>query len=255
MAKFRGGLPRRGPLPFRYVFLLTFVFFIFSTVAGLWVVNKGIEPVLMAYAENETRRIATLVIKNAVNKQITEEELNVNEIINIQEDESGKIQGVYYNNNIINRISTLTTDKVEQYLRYVDKGNVNALEIPEVEIEVDENSRNAGFYFEVPLGAATNNALLGNLGPRVPIRFHMIGDVMPDIITNIKPAGINNMVIEISIVIDVTVQVIVPFATEEIQATGTFPIVTQIIQGDVPDYYNNGGGNSPPSIQLPKNRN
>jgi sporulation protein YunB len=255
MAKYRRRLPRGGPLPFRYVFLLTFVFFIFSTAAGLIMVNKGIEPVLMAYAENETKRIATLVIKNAVNKQITEEELSAEEIINIQQDPEGNITGVYYNTNAINRVATLTTDKVEQYLRYVDDGNVNALEIPEVVIETDDDTKNSGFYFEVPLGAATNNALLGNLGPKVPVRFHLIGDVMPDIITEIEESGINNTIIKIEVKLDVTVRVILPFATDEIHATGTVPVVAQLVNGKVPDYYNNGGVNAPPAIQLPRNGN
>ena len=70
MVKYRRRLRKRGPLPLRYVFLLTLVFFIFSTSAGLWMINEGLKPTLMSYAKSETRKIATLVISKAVNKKI-----------------------------------------------------------------------------------------------------------------------------------------------------------------------------------------
>ena len=61
MVKLRRKLTRKGPLPFRYVLLLTFLFFMLSTGVGLWLINREIEPTLMKYAEAQTKEIATLV--------------------------------------------------------------------------------------------------------------------------------------------------------------------------------------------------
>ncbi len=33
-----------------------------------------------------------------------------------------------------------------------------------------------------PLGQATEIPLLGNLGPKIPIRFHVIGDVQANVV-------------------------------------------------------------------------
>ncbi|MCG3057053.1 hypothetical protein KZ287_33340, partial [Escherichia coli] len=71
---------KKGPIPFRYVVLLTIVFFLLSTGAGIWLINRGIEPTLMKYAEAQTKEIATLVINKAVNKQVVDQ-LDVNDII------------------------------------------------------------------------------------------------------------------------------------------------------------------------------
>ena len=47
------------------------------------------------------------------------------------------------------------------------------------------------WFFLVPLGRVTDNALLGNLGPSVPIEFLVIGDVESDIKTKVVEFGIN----------------------------------------------------------------
>jgi hypothetical protein len=42
-------LRRKGPLLFRHVLLITLLFFSLSTVGGLWLIDKGIEPTLMSF--------------------------------------------------------------------------------------------------------------------------------------------------------------------------------------------------------------
>ncbi|MCD8502072.1 MAG: hypothetical protein LRY71_10840 [Bacillaceae bacterium] len=69
MYKRRRFLPRKGPLPFRYVFLISFIIFCVMTVQGLYLVERGIRPTLLDIAQTETQRIATLAINDAVSKK------------------------------------------------------------------------------------------------------------------------------------------------------------------------------------------
>ncbi|WP_342753906.1 hypothetical protein [Bacillus sp. PK3_68] len=48
---------KRGPLPLRYVFLITLVLFTFSTAASLWIINKNVKPTLIGYAHAETKKL------------------------------------------------------------------------------------------------------------------------------------------------------------------------------------------------------
>lgn len=237
-------------MPFRYVFLLTFVFFIVSTVAGLWIVNRAIEPALMAYATTETQKIANMVIKNAINQQITEEELNADELVSYEKDETGKTVINNFNTQTINKVATKTLGNIEKYLRYVNEGEINKLEYPNIEVETDDDVGTTGFVFKVPLGEATNNALLGNLGPQIPIRFHMIGFASTTPEPRIDEWGINNAWLHVDVVATVTMQVILPFSTGEVEIKTPIPVISQNIQGDVPQFYNNGGDSSP-SIEVP----
>ncbi|AIE61220.1 sporulation protein YunB [Bacillus methanolicus] len=249
MAKFRGRLPRKGPLPFRYVFLLTFVFFMFSTAAGLWIINDGIKPTLRSYAETQTRRIATLVINKAINKEIAKGMGNNPVIVPNQ----GSDSQIILNNEMINRIAGETVYMIERNLKQAEKGYLEDLQtLTDLEIETGEKKQE-GIVYYVPLGQATNNALLGNLGPKIPIRFQAIGNVGYDIKTKFEEFGINNTAIKVVLHLVVDVQIILPFSTNVTTITQDIPIVTVYEKGDVPNFYNGGRNSTSPSIQMPGN--
>ncbi|MDQ0177724.1 sporulation protein YunB [Bacillus chungangensis] len=249
--RFRGHKPLRGPLPIRYVLLLTFVFFVFSTITGLWIVNAGIKPTLVSYAESQTRKIAPLVISNAINNKVTKD-IDFDDIFERDSSDSSHLQITTLNTKKINKMLAETTSLVQMNLQQAERGNLEALELPiDMELEYEETEKAKGIVFSVPLGQATNNALLGNLGPRIPVRFHAIGDVVPDVKTKVKQYGINNVFVEVFIHITVQVQIIIPFTTSVTTVEQSIPIGAGYIPGEVPQYYNNGS-NAPPSIQLPQ---
>lgn len=198
----------------------------------------------MEYAKTETQKIANTVIKNAINQQISEEELVQDELVITNE--NGEI--INFNTQTINKMATKTLGNIEKYLKYVSEGEINKIQYPDIDLETD--STQTGFVFKVPLGEATNNALLGNLGPQIPIRFHMIGFASTTPETRIDEWGINNAWLHVDVVATVTMQVILPFSTGEVEIKTPIPVISQNIRGDVPQFYNNGG-DSAPSIEVP----
>lgn len=237
---------KKGPLPFRHVFLLTFVFFMFATAISLWIVNKAIEPVLMEIAEKETKRIANLVINNAIEQQFLKESTDMSDLITVQKDESGKIAAIDFNTAVVNRILAKTDDYVMQSLKAATEGKVAELELPDAKLDKEKNN---GIIYYIPIGQITDNSLLGNLGPRVPVQFQLIGNVSSDVTKEIKPFGINNALIEVDIHVSVDIQVVIPFATKAATVSTDLPIAMQVIQGEVPEFYNNGKSN--PSFSVP----
>lgn len=239
MAKFRvRRITKRGPLPFRYVMLLTFVFFLLSTAVGLVAVNKGIEPTLMKYAESETRNIAASVINKAITKRTTD----VGEdVIIVTPSENGKVNAKL-NTAYINRVLAETTSQIQKNLKIAKKGDLAALEqLTDVEIETQNSDKEDGIIWYVPLGQATHIALLGNMGPKIPVRFHAIGEVKPDVKIKVDNVGINNYHYGVSVDIEVAVQIITPFATQITKLEQSIPVGDAVIQGDVPQFFNNGG--------------
>jgi sporulation protein YunB len=232
------------------VLLLTLVFFLFSTAIGFWAVNKGIEPTLMRYAESETRNIASLVINKAITKRTTDLGDNTDVIVLIP-NENGK-PNAKLNTVYINRVLAETTAQIQKNLKAAKKGDLTYLEqLTDVKIETKNSEQPDGIVWYVPLGQATNIALFGNLGPKIPVRFHAIGEVQPDVKIKTDQIGINNFYLGVSVVIEVSVQIITPFATKITKLKQSIPVGGTYIQGDVPQFYNNGGGTSP-AIQLPK---
>lgn len=221
----------------------------FSTAAGLWIVNKGIEPVLMEIAETETKRIANLIINNALEKQFEEENPKFQELVTVQQDNSGRIVSVDFNAEAINRILEEIDDHVMASLKAATEGRIERMVLPEVESGQGDSR---GIIYYIPLGQVTNNVLLANLGPRVPVQFQIVGNVDSEVTKEIRAYDINSFFIEIDIHVSVDIQVVIPFASKISNVTTDIPVVMRFIPGEVPQFYNKNGGQVGPPVPLPK---
>ncbi|WP_051317102.1 sporulation protein YunB [Ectobacillus panaciterrae] len=252
MRTFRTSRFRRGPLPFRHVLAISFFIFLILTIQGLWIINKSIEPTLMTYAKMETNRLATLIITKAVNEEV-KKGFQVDKLITAQTDNQGSVSAIDVNAEIVNSISTSITASVEKYLNMAERGETEKLGIHgDSNINLAKNLKNDGVLFAVPLGQITKNALIGNLGPKIPVSFTTIGHVRTNVKPNIKAYGINTTAVEVLVEVEVTMQVIIPFETKETVVKTDVPVALHVIQGKVPDYYNGGKEGASPALPAPK---
>lgn len=197
----------------------------------------------MDYADSQTRKIASLVINNAINKKIANE-MN----IELEESESGKLLQI--DPEKLSRVKAEITELVQDNIKQAERGDLGALEsFTDVEIETDKKEN--GIIYYIPLGQATNNVLLGNLGPQIPIKFNSIGSVTSTFVTKAEDLGINNTWVEVMVRLEVKVQIIIPFATEIITIQEDVPVAMGLYNGEVPQFYNGGGDGGGPSIELP----
>jgi sporulation protein YunB len=248
LAKFRRRLLKKGPLPLRYVLLLTFVFFVFSTASGLWIINKELEPTLMSVAKSETINLATLVINNAIDQQF--EQAESEDLFRSIPNTEGSSNIQFDTEKIIRKQTEIVT-LIHKNIKEVEEGNLSALEShSNVQLESDKTKESKRVAYSVPLGRITDNTLLANLGPDIPIEFSAIGDVQSDVKTKVVEFGINGGVIEVYIELKVNIEIIIPLATDTTVVTRNIPIGMGVFRGDVPQFYN-GSGQSSPAIQLP----
>ena len=70
--------------------------------------------------------------------------------------------------------------------------------------------------------------------------------------TNVKNYGINNVMIEISIQIDVEERILLPFHSKKIAVSSEIPLAIKIIEGQVPNYYSTGLKENSPIISATK---
>ncbi|GAE33255.1 sporulation protein YunB [Halalkalibacter akibai] len=230
---------RKGPLPFRYVLLLSFLIFVVLTVQGLWIIEKGIRPTLMHIATTETRVIATKAINDAVSKKIASD-LEQDDLFIVQTDAEGYITSIQFNTQIYNRILSEATNRVQRHLKAIERG-----EAFDVSIDADAGetlTTDGGIIYSIPLGQATNNALLAQLGPQIPVRFSAIGDVKTDLNLDVQNTGINNTTLSVNFDVIVDAKIVIPFATNTEAIKTTVPVGLVNVQGRVPEFYSEGGG-------------
>ncbi|MEC1259724.1 sporulation protein YunB [Bacillus swezeyi] len=243
MRRFRGPLSKRGPLPFRYVMLLSFVFFTLSTTISLLIINTSIKPTLLHIAEMETNRIATHVIQEAVEDYMNEDE-NVQNMVEMKSDENGKVTTINFNSHVVRDMQTKITKRLHDNLKVTETEEFNSS-------AKTPDDRSDGVIYQIPLGQTTGNSLLGNLGPKIPVRFNVVGDVFTDFKESVKPYGINNALINLGVLVEVKIRVVIPFATKTAVVKNTVPATIQAVHGDVPDFYSGNGSQTAPSIQIP----
>ncbi len=258
MFKVRGRRPRKK-LPFSYVFVLTILLFIGMTTWGLRYINHGIKPTLRDIAETRATQIATYAINIAVGKkEIRDMELEMNQtgasaskkqLFIPTYDDAGNITSFTYNTVAINQLNNLITNDVQEYLRLIEEGKTPISNPTLGEVEKTTPNKQ-GLVDKVPLGQATNNVLLANLGPNIPIRFQVMSNIQTNNIKEVKSVPINNVWVDVSIQVVVHVKIVIPFEVKTVTVTNNIPIVTQLIPGQVPIYW--GGNNSSnPSVVLP----
>lgn len=216
-----------------------------------YVINVRLTPTYLQYAEVQSTKIASLVISKAINSR-TSNVLDVNDIIEHVPSDQSNMVTTKFNTEIINRVLADTQNLVQTHLEQAEEGNLEHLPyLDDIEYDTEAMEDQGGIVFFVPLGQATNIPLLGNLGPKIPIRFHVIGNVKSNVESDIREFGINNAYVEVSILIQVNVQIIVPLATKITAVEQRIPVAMGLVQGQVPQIYTRGDGSTQPSIEVP----
>lgn len=219
------------------IILIVMVLIILSLIFAFRVINKKVTPILMEYAELQVGRMATQVIRQAVSQEVTDK-ISVDDLFLITRDSNGEIKTIDLNPINVNRMTGLVTEKVSDYLTKVEIGEIDNLNLS-AEL-FDSKKVKKGIIFEIPSGIVFKNPILTNIGPKIPVKLNLIGDIATDIKTKITNYGINNALIEVLVYVEVTEQVILPFASKRITVEMNVPIALKLIQGTVPNYYFNG---------------
>ncbi len=202
------------------IFIATLIMCVIITIIVLKIISIRVSPILMNYAELETKKLSSIVINRAVNKQLANG-MNIDEMFNIIKNDNGEIATIDFNPAIVNKVLNTTTNVVLINLKAIEEGNIDFIELPDILISNDKDKLKNGIIYEIPLGTITNSGFLSNLGPKIPIKLNIIGSVESNVKTNIKEYGINNALVEIYIRISVS----------------DIPVALKVIQGSVPKYY------------------
>ncbi|SDQ28177.1 sporulation protein YunB [Virgibacillus salinus] len=243
----------RTPPPVKNIFIITLILFVFMTSISIWVIDKGIKPTLMRIAEVKTTEFATRAINTAVRFA---ENYNFEDLISMTEDNEGNITTYGWNSAVVSEINRVSTDRVEEFFISMNEGRQpryeESLNDP---IEYDGGAENLPkkdpTVVEIPLGQATGNSVLANLGPKIPVNLELVGNVQTDVVRDIKDLGINGALVTIYIIVEADVQIVIPFTTDLTRVSTKIYIDSRVVMGDVPEFFS-GSGDGDPSISIDK---
>lgn len=219
--------------------IIIFIFLVLFIIIFINYYSNKSKKVLMAYAESETRKLTILVINKAITKQMSDSWAN--DIFDVVYNDKGEIILIDFNSQNTSKILSTMTSLIELNLRAIEEGKIDMLELPNNSLEAyDMDLLDKGIITYIPFGIATGSSLLYNLGPKIPVKLSLLGDVVTGFSTDVTEYGINNALIKLMIDVKVDTRIILPIISKEITINASIPIAMKVVQGKIPDYYMNG---------------
>lgn len=185
--------------------------------------------------------IASKITKYVVNNAYVREKVNfyAGDIYDIVKSDDNEIKNIIYDSGVINDLVNSITDRVYNMFNMLEYGDLSKLNIRENILSTDEDNKD-GIVLLVPSGLITNNYLLSNLGPKIPVKISLTGEFESFVSTDVKEYGINNAMLTIYINIKVSEQITMPFITDKITVENKIPIFMSLVNGTIPNYYISG---------------
>lgn len=196
-------------------------------------------PILKSYAQSEVKKLTILIINKSITKQLYN--IDTEEIFTVIYNDKGEITLIDFDSKASAKILSTITSLVELNLRAVEEGKIDMLELPDNSLS-DYNMEllEKGIIVNIPWGIVTGSNLLYNLGPKIPVKISLVGDVSTGFNTEVVEYGINNALLKLMIDIKVDTKIILPIISDQITIDCSIPIAMKVVQGTIPNYYING---------------
>lgn len=205
------------------------IIIIISVLLLLKVIGKKMEPGLNNYAVKEATKLITIVVRSSINDKLIKE-IDTNSLY-ITSNNSIDINSV-----ILNEYLDKVTISIQNKLKYLEEGNIEALDIDNVLASYDLDNLKKGIYAMMPIGVVFNNPLLINLSPKIPLKLYFLGNAKTKVVSKVTPYGINNALIELILHVEVNAQILMPIRSKDVCVKLDFPIINRITEGKVPSY-------------------
>ena len=215
--------------------ILTLAFLV--SLISCYYTSDNLTPTLLTIAEAKLNKFSTLVVNNATS-QILEDKIETEDLFSITKNNKGEIQLIDFDPVKVNHILNVATTVVQKNIRMLEDGNLSTIGFADLNLDEEEFVfLKEGIIISVPIGTATGITLLSNLGPKIPVRLSYIGDVNSNVTTKLTQYGINNALVEISVHMEMTAQIYLPFRTVVKTLDCDIPIVIKMVQGTIPNFY------------------
>lgn len=145
------------------------------------------------------------------------------EVISLSKNNDGEVISVDYNMNIAYDVLSNCMEDLYSSITSLDMSSLYKSGINNV--------------YYIPMGLIYNNVLLDNLGFRIPCKINFISDIDMGFKTRVKDYGVNNLLIEIYLVIDIKNYIMSPSTYKEFGETYEILVASKIVLGRIPMYY------------------
>lgn len=189
---------------------------------------------LDSYINSEVERITSIVVHKALYR------INYNRVdyFTMQRDGDGELSKIRYNTQEINHFNDLLVREIQKEYREIERGNFDSYHYAMQEkLRKRYPFLKKGYLCEVSFNSLRGSTLFGNVGPVIPIKLSFMGYVTSDIEIEVKEYGVNNAIVQVYSVVNVSNLITMPISSKTHQTTIRNVLYFEIIPGEVPQYY------------------
>ena len=172
------------------------------------------KPVMTSMAPARVSNLVNRIVMVAVDEAVAKGEIDYNNFVTFEKDETGHITALRSNIAEVNRIQGEIADEILKRLSEVSTSEL-----------------------EIPLGTLTGSALLAGRGPSLFVRMQAVGSASATFRNQFTSAGINQTRHQIFLDVDVYMSILLPGLTTSTKVSNEVAVAETVIVGGVPDNY------------------
>lgn len=235
---------------YKKIILIHFLLFI-GVFLSLQILGKFFNQKIVQFSSIEAEKIAKYIVNVAVKNSILEDK-TLEDLYTTYKTENNEINSIEFKSYKINQILNDITSQILIKFQEFEHGNSSIFELKQnLILNAPILGYKEGIVLEVPIGSVFQNGFLQNLGPKIPIRLSITGEIESSVNTSVTEYGINNALVTTNINIQVSEQILMPLITKKVTISNKIPISISIINGKIPNYYGGNFSTNSPLFQLP----
>ncbi len=190
------------------VFLCLFLIFVICIIS--------VKPFVFTYAKSEAETIILNAANEAVLNVLSQNDITYSDISIVSRDENGNITGIEIDVEKVNLLKSSLSNEISRIVA----------------------SRNK-YDLHIPIGTLFGNEYTTGYGPKIKFKMQLTETAILDFESKFSAAGINNVLHQIIIKIDINASVLMMGCTEGFSVSTTALAAQTVIAGVVPDSFTN----------------
>lgn len=211
--------------------IVILVFFIIIALSGTGIYIKLI-PSLKEYGKLEIERFNQLIISHCY---FTSDSQYDNLVI-IERGEDNEIELLDFDMVKVNQLATAIVMDIEKTYADLEEGTYLASGDSYYQRRLQQVSR-SGIISNIPIATLLNLPAFSFVSPSIPVRYKHLSSVGSSIVKNVENYGVNHVMVELSIEINMNLTMVYPFFEQYHTHSIKIPVLLEIFQGQVPLVY------------------
>lgn len=175
-----------------------------------------VKPFVFTYAKSEAETIILNSANQAVLNVLSENNISYTDISNVSRNSEGTITGIEINIEKVNLLKSKISNEISEIV-----------------------SANNKYTLQIPVGTLFGNEYTTGYGPKIKFKMQLTETAIIDFESKLEDAGINSVMHQIIIKIDVNASVLMMGCTDGFSVSTTAIAAQTVIAGEVPDSFTN----------------